>query len=201
MTMKEGTDGSSPRKESFRDAIKRISQKKNRDIDVLSLFIYIEHTLNQYEISPDCCPINEILNHSISTGLLTIQNGTAISVPIGWIRNECRKYIRSVRYRLERELPIDDVPRNILDQLTLLKMQAGGIQEDYQLAKLAFEALSPMFQQVIDLLVIQELNSSQAEAFLDAAGTPCSAAAIRKRKERALKQFEENYMRLKERAR
>jgi glutamate racemase len=87
--------------ESFLEAMQRLCEKDNQDEDVLGLLAHIQKRLCDHSITT--CTHADLLENSFKHGLEAQARGILISSPIAWLKQDCDRQIKKLKYVQQRK--------------------------------------------------------------------------------------------------
>jgi hypothetical protein len=191
----ENNERGSPSKEAFMAQVKKFLLDDPKDTTIKSVRISIAAELKRCGISPDSWEAKEIILRSCERGLQKIERGIPIPCPIPWIRQDCSKIIRGIRYVQEREQPPHSI-KEIIDHRPDESAEVEADSEKAYLLRIAFLKLSLRDRQTLSLFIIRQLSTPQAQRELKRRGEICQLPALRQRKARAIQNLRKNYFSL-----
>jgi RNA polymerase sigma factor (sigma-70 family) len=158
----------------------------------LSLFASVKHTLVQFHLIglySEACIINEAYLRAIKL----IEQGKTIRNPLAWSRRTAYNHIQELN-RAQRKLKPFDENQSEVEQVSITDTE---IEEDFTVIQQAFQMLKPKHQEILKLYVIEGLSWQEVRNHLAQRGENRTETALRKVKERALKQLRKHYHFLK----
>lgn len=155
-----------------------------------SMFSFIQRNLYQFNLSRRFT-VTTILNEAYVRGVKQIEKGEYIEKPIPWVRstsyNIIREYSREGNKICQLEQDIES-PTNC----SLLDFR--DINENLEKVLLAFEKLDEEEKEILRLKIVEKLTWKEIIQVLERKDmTYKNEAALRKRKERALKHLRQIY--------
>ena len=177
-------------------AVSEISQKGNQD--TIGFWVSIQSELMRYGLERSF-KVADILHEAYERGIKAINDGKKIPSPFAWLRLTCRNIIKEKQRYCVRNSQFDDD-----DELLYLDAGANDlapseaeIKQARLRAKRAFELLPPLEREIIDLQLFQKKSWQDVQRALIKTGWgEYSLPALRKRKERAVKQMKKHFQNL-----
>lgn len=156
-----------------------------------SMLGFVLRSLIQFNLSQSFT-VTEILIEAYLRGIKQIEKGECIENPIPWIRstsyNIIREYSRKHKklYQLEEEKLESPIDCSLVD--------FNEINENLEKVLLAFEKLDKEEKEILRLKIVENLKWKEIIEVLEQRGIKVkNEAALRKRKERALKHLRQIY--------
>lgn len=195
-------------KTSCLDVIREIEQSENKkhfnhavqalfdsnSPESLSFCASVARTLRQYRLSGTYEP-KEIIAEAYARGVLKIEQGELIQIPLAWLRSTCLNVIRD----FQRKQAKSDKPK--LDGEVY---SPGGVaidqllwQEDLTAIRVAFKQLNSEDQRILHARIFQGLSwqeIGESEHFFNQDGLPLKPGTARQRGARALHKLRKLYM-------
>lgn len=155
-----------------------------------SMFGFIQRNLHQFNLSRRFT-VTIILNEAYVRGVKQIEKGEYIEKPIPWVRSTSYNIIRE--YSRERNR-ICQLEQDIESPTNCSLLDFKEINENLEKVLLAFEKLDEEEKEVLRLKIVEKLTWKQIIQILERKGMIYkNEAALRKRKERALKHLRQIY--------
>lgn len=158
----------------------------------------VARTLRQYRLSGTYEP-KEIIAEAYARGVLKIEQGEIIQIPLAWLRRTCLNVIRD----LQRKQTKSDKPKLDSDAYS-----PGGVaieqliwQEDLTAIRAAFEQLNPEEQKILHARIFQGLSwqeIGESEQFFNQDGLPLKPGTARQRGARAIQKLRERYKQMRD---
>ncbi|MBV6621382.1 MAG: sigma-70 family RNA polymerase sigma factor [Rivularia sp. (in: Bacteria)] len=156
-----------------------------------SMLGFILRSLAQFNLSRSFT-VTEILIEAYVRGVKQIEKGEYIENPIPWIRSTSYNIIREYSRQRNRICQLEEERIEPPTDCSLLDFK--DVNEDLERVLLAFEKLDEEEKEILKLKIIEKLKWKEIIQVLEERGIRCkNEAALRKRKERALKHLREIY--------
>lgn len=168
-------------------AVDEICRKENRD--TLNFWVSVEAEMRRFNLS-NSLSVAAVINEGYQRGTKAIDSGKTIHKPFAWMRLTCRHIIREHQRSYTRNLSFDRIEALLCEEDDSYVSDDEGDDGIRSKLKQAFSLLSHLEQTIIALKVMEKKKWREVQQELQQRGLGAfSLDALRKRKERALKQL------------
>ena len=155
-----------------------------------SMLSFVLRSLIQFNLSQSFT-VTEILIEAYLRGIKQIEKGEYIENPIPWIRSTSYNIIREYSRERRKLYQLEEEKLEFRANCSLVVFQE--INENLEKVLLAFEKLDEEEKEILRLKIVENLKWKEIIEILGERGIKKNEAALRKRKERALKHLRQIY--------
>jgi RNA polymerase sigma factor (sigma-70 family) len=192
--------------EMYWGEVKKQKNRKHFDHAVQALFdsnnpesitfcASITRMLRQYRLS-GTYDAKEIISEAYARGIIKIEQGVFIQVPLAWLRRTCLNVTRDFkRKQIKIDKPKLDGEAYSLGGVAIEKIM---LNEDLKAIRLALEKLSVEDQNILQARIFQGLSWQEiGDSLLSANALPVKPGTARQRGSRALVKLRQHYERIR----
>jgi DNA-directed RNA polymerase specialized sigma24 family protein len=185
------------RKEIFTEAVQPIWGLNNQNT-TSSVWVSIRKKLNQFQLAQSYSEAH-ILAEAYCRGIAAIEKGKTIQNPVAWMRLTSYNYICELSRAQKKSVELDEeCHASSYSNLIEEDEDPGDIhRRRIKLAREAFQCLSPSYQEIIQLNVIDGFSYNEIQNYFQRSGKGhVKIETLRKRKQRAVECMRYTYERL-----